>query len=138
APLLLQDDVASCRAEGDLHGVGELVQPALHTATSFLVESNHLCHSGFILLLAALAGSTPATDDARRAFTSRPPKRLALPARFCHSHGESANDIIGTLGVRVQAGSTTTQAAGAVSHLWSRLIMAAAGLIQCGSCRRYG
>src|SRR5699024_6128870 len=44
APALLQDDVASLRAEGYLHGVGEGVEPALHSATGLLVEGNNLSH----------------------------------------------------------------------------------------------
>src|SRR5690606_6996320 len=44
APLLVQNDVAARRAERDLHGVGELVEPALHAPTSFLVESDDLGH----------------------------------------------------------------------------------------------
>ena len=46
APLLLEDDVAALRAEGDAHGVGELVHPRLEGTTSLLVESDDLGHSG--------------------------------------------------------------------------------------------
>src|SRR5699024_3618934 len=44
APALLQDDVAPLRAEGNLHGVGEGVEPALHSAAGLLVEGNNLSH----------------------------------------------------------------------------------------------
>ena len=46
APLLLQDDVAALRAEGDLDGVGEDVHAALEAATGLLVERDDLCHGG--------------------------------------------------------------------------------------------
>jgi hypothetical protein len=44
APLLLENDVATLRAEGYAHGVGELVHARLEAATCFLVESDDLRH----------------------------------------------------------------------------------------------
>ena len=54
APLLLQHHVAALGAEGDPHGVGELVHPALQAAAGVLVESNQLGH----LLLVPSIGQT--------------------------------------------------------------------------------
>ena len=44
APLLLENDVATARAERDLDGVGQDVEAALEAATGLFVESNDLCH----------------------------------------------------------------------------------------------
>ena len=41
APLLLENDVAALRAQGDLHGVGEHVHAALERPPGLLVECNH-------------------------------------------------------------------------------------------------
>src|SRR5699024_76523 len=105
APLLLQDNVASPRAEGDLHGVSEGVEPTLHPATGLLVEGNDLGHWRFDppVLASGTACATPATDGVGPgAFTSRTRPAPRLADHGCHSHSESANANIGTLGVRVQ------------------------------------
>ena len=47
APLLVEDDVAALRAEGDAHGVGELVHARFERATGFAVEGDHLGHRWF-------------------------------------------------------------------------------------------
>ena len=44
APLLLEHDVATARAERHLDGVGQDVEAALEAATGLLVESDDLCH----------------------------------------------------------------------------------------------
>ena len=44
APLLLEHHVAALRAEGDAHGVGELVHAGLERAAGLLVERNLLRH----------------------------------------------------------------------------------------------
>src|SRR6056297_3285486 len=44
APLLVEDDVASLRAERDAHGVGQLVHPGFEAAASLGVECDHLRH----------------------------------------------------------------------------------------------
>ncbi len=44
APLLLEHDVAALGAEGDAHGVGELVHARFEAAASLLVEGDHLGH----------------------------------------------------------------------------------------------
>src|SRR5690606_27810134 len=44
SPLLLEHDVAAARAERDLDGVSERVEPALQATTGLFVERNHLCH----------------------------------------------------------------------------------------------
>ena len=44
APLLLEDDVAALRAEGDAHGVGELVHAGLQRPSCLLVEGDDLRH----------------------------------------------------------------------------------------------
>ena len=46
SPLLLEDDVAALRTEGDAHGVGEDVHAPLETAASLFIESDDLGHSG--------------------------------------------------------------------------------------------
>ena len=44
APLLLQNDVAALGAEGDAHGVSELVHAALERPTGLLVKRDQLGH----------------------------------------------------------------------------------------------
>ena len=44
APLLVEHDVAALRAQGDLDGVGEGVEAALHAAAGLLVEGDDLGH----------------------------------------------------------------------------------------------
>ena len=44
APLLLEDDVAALRAEGDADGVGQLVHAGLEAAAGLLVEGDDLGH----------------------------------------------------------------------------------------------
>jgi len=48
APLLVQDDVASLRPQGDLHGVGEGVDTTLERAAGLLVELKELRHVLFL------------------------------------------------------------------------------------------
>ena len=50
APLLLQHDVATLRAERDLHGVYELVHATLEGPAGLLVEGDQLRHFGDVLL----------------------------------------------------------------------------------------
>ena len=44
APLLVEDDVASLRSEGDAHRVGQLVHAGFQTTAGLLVEQNDLRH----------------------------------------------------------------------------------------------
>ena len=44
APLLLENDVATARAQGHLDGVGQDVEAALEAATGLFIESDDLCH----------------------------------------------------------------------------------------------
>ena len=46
SPLLVEHHVAALRAEGDAHGVGELVHPPLERTASLLVELDDLRHLG--------------------------------------------------------------------------------------------
>ena len=48
APLLVQDDVAALRAEGDADCVGELVHAALEGPAGLLVERDELGHQVFL------------------------------------------------------------------------------------------
>ena len=50
AALLVEDDVAALRAEGDLDGVGQLVHAGLERAARLLVELQHLWRIGAHLL----------------------------------------------------------------------------------------
>src|SRR5690606_23125611 len=72
APLLLEDDVAALRAEGDLHGVGEGVEPTLHPAPGLLVEGDDLGHGGWIPPVLAWTWVPRARDGRRRSRRSRP------------------------------------------------------------------
>ena len=62
APLLVEDDIAALGAEGDLDGVGEEVEAALHAAACFLVEVDDLGHSVWFLPRCG-SGAVPATDE---------------------------------------------------------------------------
>ena len=44
APLLVEHDVAALRAEGDAHGVGQLVHAGFETAAGLFVEGDDLGH----------------------------------------------------------------------------------------------
>ena len=92
APLLLEHDVATARAERHLDGVGQNVEAALEAAAGLLVESNDLCHVCFSSLpdvfkvvdlalkrvsaktILALSRQSASERDARRA-TCRPASR---------------------------------------------------------------
>ena len=104
APLLLEYHVPALRAEGYLHGVGELVHTALEAAPGVLIERDHLgCHR--LQSSRDLVAFRVNRADAR---DGRPPGGQSLPAageasspRFppwsCHSHAESANALFSTL-----------------------------------------
>src|SRR5699024_10282768 len=67
APLLLEDDVAALRAEGDLDRVGKTVHAALKATPRLLVKGDDLGH-GVSLVLPVAGGcrtTTPATDGRR-------------------------------------------------------------------------
>src|SRR6202008_4502474 len=62
SPLLLENHVPALRAEGYLHGVGELVHTAFEAAPGFLVERDHLrCHRLQSSVAYARIEPTPAT-----------------------------------------------------------------------------
>src|SRR6266568_87380 len=67
SPLLLEHHVAALRAEGYLHGVGELVHTALEAAPGVLVKRDHLrCHRLQSSVAYARIEPTPATDGSPR------------------------------------------------------------------------
>ena len=95
APLLVENDVAALGAQGDLNGVGEEVQTALHAAACLLIEVNELCH---VLLSFRDADWTDARDGRLRFLQSL----TGLSAY--HSALPSAKSKSGTLSLRVQDG----------------------------------
>ena len=50
AELLLQDHVAALGPQGDLHGVGQLIEAALQCLAGFFAVFQLLCHSCFLLI----------------------------------------------------------------------------------------
>ena len=85
APLLLQDDVAALRAEGDLDGVGEDVHAPLEAAAGLLVERDDLGHSGGSSHANGWVAdrAVPATDGRRAAASCRRrAPTLTGPARY--------------------------------------------------------
>ena len=63
APLLVDDHVAAARAEGHLHGVGELVDAALEAAAGGLVELEDLGHGGSFYFLRRLCAKVCVRSD---------------------------------------------------------------------------
>src|SRR5690606_25565956 len=95
APLLLQDDVASLGAEGELDRVSESVHSSLETAAGLIVESNELRHGSCDSSLDEFgwSGAPPATDDPpgpTEPFSAGGGPRRTGPG-CCHSPTESAN-----------------------------------------------
>src|SRR5262245_15390987 len=91
APLLLEDDVAALRAEGDLHSVGKLVHAALETTPRVLIERDDLGHVAVPPGTGWLLDGSDARDGRfplRRPF---PPQAETSPVRpNYHSPQESA------------------------------------------------
>ena len=50
-PLLVEDNVATLRAQRDLDGISELVDTALERATSMLIKFQNLCHGDLSVVL---------------------------------------------------------------------------------------
>ena len=71
APLLVQDDVAALRAEGDLDGVGEDVESPLDAAAGLLVEGNDLGHGAVILHWVRVGRGCPRRTSTSPAVLSR-------------------------------------------------------------------
>ena len=53
----LEDDVAAFGAERDFDGSGELLNAATHRVAGFLIEGNHFCHGGELLVCSWLVVS---------------------------------------------------------------------------------
>src|SRR5918997_6779133 len=80
-PLLVQDDVAPLRAEGDLHGVGEDVDPALQGAPRLLVELKDLCHrceTPYLVTTARMSRALSRRSSLPSYLTSVPPYLLKI------------------------------------------------------------
>ena len=77
APLLVEHDVAALRAEGDAHGVGELVHAALERPAGLLVECDDLGHLRFLRFGRLQAVSTL---DTRLLTAKQTQFRIATPA----------------------------------------------------------
>ena len=54
AERFLEDDVAALRSERDLHGAGQFLHAAAHRVAGFLIEGNHFCHWGELLVIQTL------------------------------------------------------------------------------------
>ena len=72
APLLLEHDVAALRAEGDAHGVGELVHARLEGAAGLLVERDDLGHAKCPSVGLALSASRLLTGNQNRGADLQP------------------------------------------------------------------
>src|SRR6202034_4357224 len=80
SPLLLEHHVPALRAEGYLHGVGELVHTALEAAPGVLVKRDHLrCHRLQSSVAYARIEPTPATDGSPRGSPFLPRKGASSP-----------------------------------------------------------
>src|SRR6185436_158244 len=80
APLLLEHHVPALRAEGYLHGVGELVHTALEAAPGVLVKRDHLrCHRLQSSVAYARIEPTPATDGSPRGSPFLPREDASSP-----------------------------------------------------------
>src|SRR5918997_150203 len=80
-PLLVQDDVAPLRAEGDLHGVGEDVDTALQGAPRLLVELKDLCHrcvTPYLVTTARMSRALSSNSSLPSYLTSVPPYLLKI------------------------------------------------------------
>ncbi len=105
APLLLENDVPALRAEGNLHGVGELVHAALEAAPGFLVKRDQLrCHWLQSSVSVRATGRRPRRTACQGAVPScyRAMPRRPIPPYGCHSPMESANAMFSTRRGRVQ------------------------------------
>src|SRR4029450_3175775 len=78
APLLLEDDIAALRAEGDLHGVGKLIHAALEATPRILIERDDLGH------MAVPPGTGWLFGRLRR------PRRTVLPATTLPPQAETS------------------------------------------------
>jgi hypothetical protein len=114
APLLLEDDVAALRAEGDLDRVGELVHPALETAAGLFVKGDDLGHAVWVLPVGRAALQVPATDD----------RITGLTCSSWHSARRSATHRFSTLGMRVQGGRDGSDSRSALSSCGAPSLLA--------------
>src|SRR5436305_3166 len=95
APLLLQDDVATLRAERHLDGIGELVHATLEGATRLLVERDEFGHAVYSSRgrLPEARRTTPATDGTGPGSVRWPPTRHHV-VPVCHSWVPSAKPFL--------------------------------------------
>src|SRR4029079_1761894 len=78
APRLLDHDVAAARAEGDLHRVGEGVDPVRDLRTGVFLKQNFLGSHDLVSLL--YFSMTPRTSSSRRMRCSTPSTLISVPA----------------------------------------------------------